>query len=206
MDIRVALPTDFNELVRMEKEIFADHAWSKATFVADIEAVHTTYLVAFENNQLVGYAGLASPAGSFQADVNTIAVAENFRRKGLASELLNRLVELATKAGAEQMFLDVRADNHGAIDLYKKFGFTNVEGLLKNWANDHAKNWDANNLLSKLKTWQLNDISKNPIYKGDYIKALKSIRAKTILMPCNQDLYFRTEENEFEKRFIKKLY
>jgi homoserine O-acetyltransferase len=88
--------------------------------------------------------------------------------------------------------------------LYKKFGFTNVEGLLKNWANDHAKNWDANNLLSKLKTWQLNDISKNPIYKGDYIKALKSIRAKTILMPCNQDLYFRTEENEFEKRFIKK--
>ena len=23
-------------------------------------------------------------------------------------------------------------------------------------------------------------------------------------MPCNQDLYFRTEENEFEKRFIKK--
>ena len=23
-------------------------------------------------------------------------------------------------------------------------------------------------------------------------------------MPCNQDLYFRTEENEFEKKFIKK--
>jgi N6-L-threonylcarbamoyladenine synthase len=126
-DIRVALPTDFDELVRMEKEIFADHAWSKTTFVADIEAVHTTYLVAFENNQLVGYAGLASPAGSFQADVNTIAVAENFRRKGLASELLKRLVELATKAGAEQMFLDVRADNHGAIDLYKKFGFEQID-------------------------------------------------------------------------------
>ena len=72
--------------------------------------------------------------------------------------------------------------------LYKKLGFKNVEELLKNWANDHAKNWDANNLLSKLKTWQLNDISKGPIYKNNYIKALKSIRAKTILMPCNQDL------------------
>ena len=23
-------------------------------------------------------------------------------------------------------------------------------------------------------------------------------------MPCNQDLYFRTEENEFEKRFIQR--
>ena len=47
--------------------------------------------------------------------------------------------------------------------LYKKFGFKNVEDLLKNWANDHAKNWDANDLLCKLKTWQLNDISNNPL-------------------------------------------
>jgi homoserine O-acetyltransferase len=88
--------------------------------------------------------------------------------------------------------------------LYKKFGFKNAEDLLKNWANDHAKNWDANNLLCKLKTWQLNDISKNPLYKNNYIKALKSIKAKTILMPCNQDLYFRTEDNIYEKKFISK--
>ena len=88
--------------------------------------------------------------------------------------------------------------------LYKKFGFKNPEELLKDWANDHAKNWDANNLLSKLKTWQLNDISKGPIYKNNYIKALKSIKAKTILMPCNQDLYFRTEDNKFENRFISR--
>ena len=74
--------------------------------------------------------------------------------------------------------------------------------MLDDWANDHAKNWDANNLLSKLKTWQLNDISKGPIYNNNHIKALRSIRAKTILMPCNQDLYFRTKDNEYEKKFI----
>jgi homoserine O-acetyltransferase len=89
--------------------------------------------------------------------------------------------------------------------LYKKFGFKNAEELLENWAKDHARNWDANNLLSKLKTWQLNNISNNPIYKGNYIKALKSIRAKAILMPCNQDLYFRTKDNEYEKKFINKV-
>ena len=86
--------------------------------------------------------------------------------------------------------------------LYKKLGYKNSEELLKDWANDHANNWDANNLLSKLKTWQLNDISKGPIYNDNYVKALKSIRAKTILMPCNQDLYFRTEDNRYEKKFI----
>jgi homoserine O-acetyltransferase len=88
--------------------------------------------------------------------------------------------------------------------LYQKFGFKDAEGLLENWANDHAKNWDANDLLSKLKTWQLNNIGNNPLYKGNYIKALKSIRAKTILMPCNQDLYFRTEDNMYEKKYINR--
>tara|TARA_B100001142_G_scaffold230050_1_gene228199 strand:+ start:1729 stop:2739 length:1011 start_codon:yes stop_codon:yes gene_type:complete len=89
--------------------------------------------------------------------------------------------------------------------LYKNIGYKNVKSLLDDWANDHAKNWDANDLLCKLKTWQLNDISNNPLYKGDYIKSLKSIKAKTILMPCDQDLYFRTEDNIFEKKFIKRV-
>ena len=43
------------------------------------------------------------------------------------------------------------------------------------------------------------------IYNNDFKKALKSIRARAILMPCNQDLYFRTEDNMFEKKFIKKV-
>jgi len=88
--------------------------------------------------------------------------------------------------------------------LYKKLGFNSAEDLLDDWAKDHEKNWDANDLLSKLKTWQLNNISSGPLYKGNYIKALQSIKAKTILMPCNQDLYFRKEDNMFEKKFIKR--
>ena len=63
--------------------------------------------------------------------------------------------------------------------LYKKLGFMNsAEDLLENWAKDHEKNWDANDLLSKLKTWQLNNISSGPLYKGNYIKALQSIKSK----------------------------
>ena len=61
---------------------------------------------------------------------------------------------------------------------------------------------DSNNLLAKLKTWQTADISSGPIYNNDFQKALKSIKARTILMPCNQDLYFRTKDNEFEAEYI----
>jgi len=86
--------------------------------------------------------------------------------------------------------------------LYKKLGFKTIEDLLQDWENDHVKNWDANNLLAKIKTWQTADISSGPIYNNDFQKALKSIKARTILMPCNQDLYFRTKDNEFEAKYI----
>ena len=87
--------------------------------------------------------------------------------------------------------------------LYKKIGFDTYEDLLVDWENDHVENWDANNLLSKLATWQTSDISKGTLYDGDFIKALKSIKARTILMPCTQDLYFPPEDNAFEARYIQ---
>ena len=87
--------------------------------------------------------------------------------------------------------------------LFKKIGFNTAEELLLDWEKDHAKNWDANDLLAKLKTWQMTDISSGPIYNNNFEKALKSISARTILMPCNQDLYFRTKDNEIESQYIK---
>jgi homoserine O-acetyltransferase len=88
-------------------------------------------------------------------------------------------------------------------ELFKKIGFNTAEELLLDWEKDHAKNWDANDLLAKLKTWQMADISSGPIYNNNFEKALKSISANTILMPCNQDLYFRTKDNEIESKHIK---
>ena len=88
-------------------------------------------------------------------------------------------------------------------ELFKKLGFKTAEELLKDWEDEHVNNWDANNLLTKLKTWQASDISVGLTYNGDFKKALKSIKAHTILMPCNQDLYFRTKDNEIEVKYIK---
>ncbi len=88
---------------------------------------------------------------------------------------------------------------------YKKLGYDNLEELLKDWENDHVKNWDANNLLAKLFTWQKGDISNGPLYNGNFIEALKNIKAKTILMPCSDDLYFPPEDNDFEAKHIKNV-
>ena len=87
-------------------------------------------------------------------------------------------------------------------ELFKKIGYNSIKDLLIDWEKDHIKNWDANNLLTKLATWQASDISIGPLYKNNFKKALKSIRAKTIIIPCLQDLYFRTEDNFFEAKYI----
>ena len=88
-------------------------------------------------------------------------------------------------------------------EKFKELGFNNIEELLISWENDHANNWDANNLLTKISTWKKGNISDGPTYKGNFLKALKSIKAKTILMPCSHDLYFPPEDNKFELEHIK---
>lgn len=86
-------------------------------------------------------------------------------------------------------------------EMFKQLGFDNAEALLEDWEQDHL-HWDANDLLCKLETWLAGDISANPLYNGDFELALASIKAKTTIISCDNDLYFRPEDNEYEARYI----
>ena len=81
--------------------------------------------------------------------------------------------------------------------LHRELGFETWEELLADWERDHL-GWDANDLLAKLRTWQLGDISANDRYRGDFERALGAIRARAILVPCTTDLYFPPEDNAIE--------
>ena len=81
--------------------------------------------------------------------------------------------------------------------LHRGLGFETWEELLLDWERDHL-GWDANDLLAKLRTWQLGDISANDVYRGDFERALGAIRARAILVPCTTDLYFPPEDNAIE--------
>jgi homoserine acetyltransferase len=61
--------------------------------------------------------------------------------------------------------------------------------LRERWEARYIQYWDANDMIALLKTWQNGDIS---IVRdgGDYEKALKSIKAKGLIMPSKTDLYF----------------
>ena len=81
--------------------------------------------------------------------------------------------------------------------LYRQLGFPTLEDFVLDWEEDHLK-WDANDLLAKIWTWQHGDISDNPIYRGDFKRALQSILARAIVLPCRTDRYFVPEDNADE--------
>jgi homoserine O-acetyltransferase len=87
--------------------------------------------------------------------------------------------------------------------MYRLQGFDSAEALLVAWEDEHVNEWDANDLLCKLRTWQQGDISNNPLYNGDFAAALAAIKAKTIIIVCDNDLYFRPEDNALEVGYIK---
>lgn len=81
--------------------------------------------------------------------------------------------------------------------LYRQLDFATLEDFVRDWEEDHLK-WDANDLLAKIWTWQHGDISDNQIYRRDFKGALRSIRARAIVLPCSTDLYFVPEDNAAE--------
>ena len=69
--------------------------------------------------------------------------------------------------------------------------------LITSWEGRYLQQ-DANNILAMVATWQAGDISDNPLYGGDFAKALGSIRARAFVMPSRTDQYFPPEDNEIE--------
>lgn len=59
-----------------------------------------------------------------EAEVLTIAVDPVARRQGIGAGLMSRFLDTARDRGAEVAFLEVAADNHAALELYRGCGFT----------------------------------------------------------------------------------
>jgi homoserine O-acetyltransferase/O-succinyltransferase len=79
-------------------------------------------------------------------------------------------------------------------ELYKQLGFGSVEAFIIGFWEKRYMKRDANNLLSMLRTWQLNDVGKTPGFNDDYERALRSIKAKCTIMAGQTDLYFTAED------------
>ncbi|MFD1714664.1 ribosomal protein S18-alanine N-acetyltransferase [Amnibacterium flavum] len=124
--LRRASIDDLDSIMAIEEATFPTDAWARPTMRDELAGPHGYYVVAEQldaAHRVDGYAGLRAPAGSLEADVQTIAVAADARGRGLGRVLLLALLAEARRRHAAQVFLEVRADNDVAAALYRSAGF-----------------------------------------------------------------------------------
>jgi N6-L-threonylcarbamoyladenine synthase len=159
IEIQKATLLDLPEIMKLELASFANDAWPEESFRSELAATHTYYIIALEDNSVVGYAGLSKLPGSDQADIQTIAVREDKRGLGIGRMLMDTLTAQAVELDAKQIFLEVRADNSVAQKLYKLFGFKQIGTRKKYYQPDGV---DAFIMKTDLKS----KVNKEPVVLG----------------------------------------
>jgi ribosomal-protein-alanine N-acetyltransferase len=127
LTIRPALPSDVEEVARLEAECLGADAWSEELVREGVSGALPTvlYLVADDDGEVIGHA-VASMAGDI-AELQRIAVVHDRRRQGVASALLAGVVEAAGTTEADRLLLEVRAENRGALHFYAGHGFVEID-------------------------------------------------------------------------------
>ncbi len=111
------------QVAQLERECFHD-PWSERSIAAELNNPLSLWLVALHEQQVVGYVGSQSVMG--EADMMNIAVSSQYRRMGIAQELVERLVSALNGVQVHSLTLEVRASNEPAKALYSKLGFEQV--------------------------------------------------------------------------------
>lgn len=104
----------------IETECFL-HPWSKQSLEEELNNETSLFLVAKEENEVIGYIGMSIVID--EGYIFNVAVREKYRNKGVATALINELVTYGKKNNFSFITLEVRESNLPAISLYSKFGF-----------------------------------------------------------------------------------
>ena len=123
MIIRKWLFADNLSVAKIERESFSD-AWTMEMISDTFMQDNFIGFVAEENGKVIGYIALTYCLD--EAEINIIAVTRNFRRKGVATALLNKSYETLIEAGIDKIFLEVRKSNKSAQSLYENQGFKHI--------------------------------------------------------------------------------
>ena len=111
------------EIAQIERQCFST-PWSEAALEEELYNPQASFIVAQRaDGAVLGYAGLHVAAD--EGYIDNIAVREDYRRQGIADDLLDVFVRFGA-ANLAFLTLEVRPSNQAAIDLYFKHGFAQV--------------------------------------------------------------------------------
>ena len=119
------------ELEKLERICFS-RPWSRKMLAEELENQCAAFLVAEDSvsGRVLGYAGLMVVAD--EGYITNVAVFPEYRRQGIAAQILQVFLQFAAANHLAFMTLEVRPSNAAAIALYQGFGFEEV-GRRKNY-------------------------------------------------------------------------
>ena len=145
VQVRSMRREDVDAVVEIETEAFSS-PWRKETFAELVDRPALEMLVMEHPDEgIVGYAVLWCIMD--QGELANLAIVPRMRNRGLGTRLMARVIELARERGVAAMYLEVRESNAHALQLYRRFGFSEV-GRRRGYY-DRPKE-DARILMAKL--------------------------------------------------------
>ncbi|WP_052065966.1 GNAT family N-acetyltransferase [Thalassospira australica] len=131
--IRNAVRADLDGLCALETANFQTDLISRASFSRFLRQASARLLVAdagdADQPNIVGYGLLLLHANTDIGRIYSLAIAQDWRGKGLGTQLLAGIENLAIDATCVRMRLEVRADNKPAHNLYIRHGYHKIADL-----------------------------------------------------------------------------
>ncbi len=138
IDFRPLTLADLAAIERIERRAYPT-PWSRSMFAGEIAKQSSICLGAVdedEGDRLVGYLIISRYADAWH--IMNVAVDEDYRRRGIATRLLNRLFELTSTDDRRGYTLEVRVSNDHAIKLYESLGFVS-RGVRRGYYTDNRE-------------------------------------------------------------------
>jgi [ribosomal protein S18]-alanine N-acetyltransferase len=129
--IRSAMSSDVPAILAMERQSPRAAHWTLEQYNNLLR--NGVVLGAYEAGKLCGFICTKAVAGEWE--IENVVVAREFLRRGIASQLLSKLIQQARNAEASAIFLEVRESNESARRLYEKHDFREV-GRRRAYYND----------------------------------------------------------------------
>ena len=137
VEIRKLKLRDLTAIEEIERDSYPT-PWSRSMFAGELSKPSSICLGAIdvETNRLVGYLIISRYVDAWH--VMNIAVTDEFRRRGIATRLMERLFEITSGYGRRGYTLEVRVSNDAAIRLYESLDFK-ARGLRRGYYTDNRE-------------------------------------------------------------------
>lgn len=118
MNIRKAKLSDLSQIKKLNKKYFKE----VRNFKSLLKNKDDILIVLEDNQEIIAFSGLHLNKWNNTARIINIFVHPNYRRQGLASELIKKLIVLAEKKKVRSLIAEAPSLNP-VLKLYKKSGF-----------------------------------------------------------------------------------